>query len=97
MSRWLPRRRQPVAPPAEHEVTVVTREGCHLCETAEADVRVLAAELGFRVAVRDLDADVAADDRARWADLVPVLLVDGVEHGYWRVEPDRLRAAVGAR
>lgn len=97
VSRWLPRRRQPVAPPAEHEVTVVTRAGCHLCATAEADVAALAAELGFRVRVRDLDTDLGDDDRARWSDLVPVLLVDGVEHGYWRVEPDRLRAAVGAR
>lgn len=97
MSRWLPRKRQPVAPPADHEVTVVTRAGCHLCETAAADVTAMAAELGFRVSVRDLDSGFGAADRARWADLVPVLLVDGVEHGFWRVEPDRLRAAVGAR
>lgn len=86
-----------MAPPVEHEVTVVTRVGCHLCEAAEAEVAALAAELGFRVVVRDLDADLDDADRAKWADLVPVLLVDGREHGFWRVEPERLRAAVGAR
>lgn len=86
-----------MAPPAEHEVTVVTRAGCHLCETAQVEVAALAAELGFRVAVRDLDVDLDDADRARWSDLVPVLLVDGAEHGFWRVEPERLRAAVGAR
>lgn len=98
MSPWLPRRRTAVGPPSEHEVTVVTRAGCHLCEAAETEVAALAAHLGFRVVVRDLDGDEVDDaDRARWADLVPVLLVDGHEHGYWRVDPDRLRTAVGAR
>lgn len=86
-----------MGPPGEHEVTVMTRAGCHLCETAEAEVAALAAELGFRVVVRDLAAEPDAALRARWSDLLPVLLVDGHEHGFWRVEGDRLRAAVGAR
>jgi hypothetical protein len=25
---------------------------------------------------------------------VPVILIDGKEHGYWRVEEDRFRAAI---
>jgi hypothetical protein len=25
---------------------------------------------------------------------VPVILIDGVEHGYWKVEEDRFRAAL---
>ena len=29
----------------------------------------------------------------RWADQIPVTLVDGRQHDYWRVDEDRLRAA----
>jgi len=34
-------------PPTDHEVTLVTRAGCHLCETAEQTLRRLSGELGF--------------------------------------------------
>ena len=30
----------------------------------------------------------------RWADQIPVTLVDGRQHDYWRVDEDRLRAAL---
>jgi hypothetical protein len=32
--------------------------------------------------------------RRRWAEAVPVTLVDGAEHDFWRVSPERLRAAL---
>lgn len=78
--------------PGGHEVTVVTRTGCHLCEQAEQTVAALAAELGF--AWQTLDVDTDPDVADRYGDRVPVILVDGREHGYWRVEEDRLRRAV---
>ncbi len=37
---------------------------------------------------RDVDADPALLDE--YSDLVPVILLDGKTHGYWRVEEDRL-------
>ena len=43
-----------------------------------------------------VDVDADPDDRAEYGDRVPVILVDGVEHGYYRVEPDRLRRALSA-
>ncbi len=73
-------------------MTVVTRAGCHLCQEAEAAVAELNAELGFGWATLDVDADPQRQDR--YGDRVPVILVDGREHGYWRVEPARLRAAL---
>ncbi len=36
----------------------------------------------------------AGDLRAEYSDRVPVILVDGREHGYWRVEESRLRKAL---
>lgn len=77
---------------AAHEATLITRTGCHLCEEAEQTLRRLSAELGFALQTRDVDADPAL--RAEYSDRVPVILLDGREHGYWRVEEPRFRAAL---
>lgn len=76
-------------------VTVVTRVGCHLCEVAEADVARICAELDVEWATQDVDAD--PELRAEYGDRVPVILIDGAEHGYWRLEEDRFRAALATR
>ena len=79
-------------PAADHEVTLVTRVGCHLCEQAEQQLRALSAELGF--GYREVDVDSATVLRDEYGDRVPVVLLDGREHGYWRVEEPRLRKAL---
>jgi glutaredoxin len=73
----------------DHAVTLITRVGCHLCEQAETTLRALAAELGFRYAEVDVDADPAL--KAEHSDDVPVIMLDGRQHGFWRVEEKRLR------
>jgi glutaredoxin len=73
-------------------VTVYTRVDCHLCEVALAQVAAITAATGATFSQVDVDSD--PDDRAEYGDLVPVILVDGVEHGYYQVEPDRLRRAL---
>ena len=80
-------------PPAS--LLLVTRAGCHLCEQAEPVVARAAADAGIPLEVRDVDAD--QDDRARWSDKVPVVLIDGVEHAYWRIDERVLRKALGLR
>jgi len=77
---------------ADHEVTLITRAGCHLCQDAEATLRRLVDELGFGYRELDVDSDPAR--RAEYSDRVPVILIDGKEHGYWRVEEPRFRAAL---
>jgi glutaredoxin len=79
-------------PPADHQVTLVSRTGCHLCETAEELLRRLSAELGF--ALREVDVDASPVLRNEFSDRVPVILIDGKEHGYWKVEEARFRKAV---
>lgn len=79
-------------PPTDHRVTLVTRAGCHLCEAAEVLLRRLSAELGF--AYREVDVDAAQVLRDEYSDRVPVILIDGKEHGYWRVEEPRFRKAL---
>ena len=79
-------------PPSDHRVTLLTRVGCHLCQDAETRLRHLAADLGF--AYREVDVDLSPTLRAEFADRVPVVLIDGKEHGYWRLEEDRFRRAL---
>ena len=71
---------------------LVTRVGCTLCAAAEPVVARAAADAGVPLEVRDVDAD--PDDRARWSDRVPVVLLDGVEHAYWRIDERALRRAL---
>ncbi|HEU5266757.1 MAG TPA: glutaredoxin family protein [Jatrophihabitans sp.] len=70
----------------------MTRAGCHLCMDARRVLQRLAAELGFNYAEVDVDSSPVL--RAEYADRVPVILLDGKEHGYWRVEEPRLRKAL---
>ncbi|TNC28561.1 glutaredoxin family protein [Amycolatopsis alkalitolerans] len=74
------------------DVTVMTRQGCHLCEQAEQAVERICGELG--VAWTTADVDTNPEWRAEYGDYVPVILIDGVQHGYWRVEEDRFRKAL---
>jgi glutaredoxin len=73
-------------------VTVVSRANCHLCDEAKEAVARIATELGVGWTEVDVDGDPALLDE--YSDLVPVILVDGKMHGYWRVEEERLRRAL---
>jgi len=57
-----------------------------------ADVRLICGELGVVWVVEDVVC--VPEWRGEYGDRVPVILIDGVEHGYWRVEEDRFRAAL---
>ena len=73
-------------------VVLLTRAGCTLCAAAEPVVARAAADAGVALEVRDVDA--SPEDRARWTDKVPVVLLDGVEHAYWTVDDRVLRQAL---
>lgn len=78
-----------------HQITLLSRPGCHLCEQARAVVERVAAELGVPWSERDITQ--SEDDLRMYSEMIPVTLIDGVQHDYWRVSEDRLRAALGAR
>lgn len=75
-----------------HEVVVVTRVGCHLCETAEADIARICGELSVPWSTVDVDGDERL--RAEHGDWVPVIMIDGRQHGYGVVDEPRLRRAL---
>jgi glutaredoxin len=79
-------------------VELLTRAGCSLCEKAAVLLAVMAEEFGFESSTTDVDAAAAAGDptlRAEYGDLLPVVLLDGVQHSYWEVDEPRLRADLG--
>jgi glutaredoxin len=76
----------------EPRVTVLTKPGCHLCENALVVVEQVCAELDVGWTEVDITTDEALF--AQWWEQIPVTLVDGVQHTFWRVDPDRLRAAL---
>ena len=75
-------------------VTLIGKPGCHLCDEARAVVAAVTAELGEEYDELNLLDD--PDLQARYAEQIPVTLVDGQQHDFWRVSPDRLRAALTA-
>jgi glutaredoxin len=75
-----------------NRIVVYTKPGCHLCEDACAAVARIADDIGTTWEARD----ISGDDKlmAQWAEYVPVILVDGKVHGWFRVDEKRLRAAL---
>ena len=75
-------------------VTLYTRPGCHLCDEARETVARVCAELGE--GFEEVDVDTDPELRERFTEEVPVTFVDGRQHDFWRVDADRLRAALRA-
>ena len=80
---------------AGERLTLIGRVGCHLCDDARVVVASVAAESGVGWNELDVDSDPAWADE--YGDRVPVLLLDGKEHAYWRVDEERLRAALAGQ
>jgi hypothetical protein len=74
----------------EPRLTLITRPGCHLCEAAREAVDRVVAATGDRYLVIDVESDLELE--REYGERVPVILLDGREHGYWRVEEQRLLA-----
>ncbi|WP_329136735.1 glutaredoxin family protein [Streptomyces sp. NBC_00670] len=74
-------------------VTLVRKPGCHLCDDAEAVVAKVCADLGVPWEQKDITQD--EDLNRRYWEQIPVVLIDGEQHTFWRVNEDRLRKALG--
>ena len=75
---------------ANHQVVLVTRHGCHLCDAALE----LLHELGLEPELVDVDSDQRLFELYDWR--VPVVLVDGAVAAEGRVERRALERALAA-
>jgi Glutaredoxin-like domain (DUF836) len=77
-----------------HTITLLSRPGCHLCDEARGIIARVAAELDISWTERDIT--VSPDDSRQYAEMIPVTLIDGVQHDFWRVDESRLRRALSS-
>ncbi len=76
-------------------LTLLGKPGCHLCDDARAIVLEVAGERGLDLEERNILDDEALLDR--YAEEIPVVLIDDRVHTIWRVDADRLRRALDER
>jgi glutaredoxin len=87
---------------AAARVVLFTRPGCHLCDVARELVARVTADVGELFVERDITAEPAEGDARAldpaqlrdYLESIPVVVVDGVQVGFWHISEDRLRAAL---
>lgn len=76
-------------------LSLIGKPGCHLCDDARSVIEAVLSELDDpRIELQELSIlDDAALHEKHWEE-IPVLLIDDVVHGFWRIDPERLRRAL---
>jgi hypothetical protein len=81
------------------DVVLVTKADCHLCAETRAAVGRVTDALGIGWTEQSIDQDPAL--RERFAEEIPVVLVDGIQRDFWKIDEARLtrtlRRALDAR
>ncbi|UVJ38812.1 glutaredoxin family protein [Arthrobacter sp. CJ23] len=70
------------------DVVLLTKSDCHLCAAARDAVERVTSGLGLGWTEQSIDADPALQER--YAEEVPVVLVDGVQRDFWKIDEARL-------
>ena len=74
------------------KVVIYSRINCHLCEEAEKNVREVLVEIPFDLEVIHIDQD---QELGRlYGEEVPVTLINGAKHDYFRVDKKRFSEAI---
>ncbi len=77
-------------------LTLISKPECHLCDDARAVVTSVIGELDDATSVTLEEFSILEDAalNEKYWDEIPVLLLNGVVHNIWRIDPVRLRAAL---
>ena len=80
-------------------LTLIGKPGCHLCDDARDVVGSVVAKLADDASAptSTLEERSILDDaelHERYLEDIPVLLINGKVHNYWRIDPVRLRTAL---
>lgn len=76
------------------QITMIGRNGCHLCEVAQGDLAQVLARFSHEFPnteyiVDDLDID-QNPQYSHFTDEVPVLLINSEQVAFWRIDQDRV-------
>ena len=73
-------------------ITLYGKPGCHLCDDARQVIEVVCTEVG--TSYDEVDITTSPELMEAYGEQIPVTFVDGHQHDFWRVDPDRLRTAL---
>jgi glutaredoxin len=85
------------------KLTLFSKPGCHLCEEAKLVIETVIAQfrsvhsgVSASVQVQLEEKNILEDEELAklYAEEIPVLQLNGETHGYWRIDPIRLMAAL---
>jgi glutaredoxin len=74
------------------EVSIYSRSNCHLCEVALGILEGMREELKFEV--KKILIDESPELEEKYGEQVPVILINGDPHDFFRVDPERFRLAI---
>ncbi len=74
------------------KVVIFSRQNCHLCHEAEKIVREVLLEISFELEVINIDGN--AELESLYGEEVPVTMINGANHDYFRVDKKRFSEAV---
>lgn len=84
--------------PTAH-LTLIGKPGCHLCDDARTVVTTVMEQVSAERGAPEilLEERSILDDaelHERYVEDIPVLLINGKVHNYWRIDPVRLSDAL---
>jgi glutaredoxin len=74
------------------EVSIYSRSNCHLCEVALETLEQLQKEFSFLIVKKLIDGDQNLEEK--YGEQVPVILINGEPHDFFRIDPERFRSAI---
>jgi glutaredoxin len=74
------------------KVVIYSRVNCHLCQDAEKNAREVLVDIPFDLKVIYIDGDQELE--RLYGEEVPVTLINGAKHDYFRVDKKRFSEAI---
>jgi glutaredoxin len=74
------------------EVTLYSRSNCHLCEVAQSTLEELQGEIDFTIDKKLIDGSPELEKL--YGEQVPVILINGAMHDFFRVDPERFKSSI---
>ena len=84
------------------QLTLISKPGCHLCDEAREAIDGVLFEFRQANAAAQVNLEELniLEDEAlalKYSEEIPVLLIDGKMHNYWRIDEERLMRALYAK
>ena len=81
------------------ELTLIRKPGCHLCDEAYLVIQAVLGQFRQTEPEREValvEKDILEDEELykRYWEEIPVLLINGQVHNYWKIDPERLESAL---